>query len=72
MATAPPKTKSGQTPTTSPCAILDRYIGSNKAADAPEWTNWPRRVEKFQQPRATFGVLFTRLALKKENRDQVC
>ncbi|KZP15449.1 hypothetical protein FIBSPDRAFT_958786 [Athelia psychrophila] len=69
-ATAPPRTGSGQAVTTSPCAILERYTGSNTAIDAPEWTLWNRPVEKFQQPRAAFGVLFTRMALWKDNRDQ--
>lgn len=71
-ATAPARTGSEQVATTSPRAILERYIGSNTAVDAPEWTLWTRSVEKLQQPRAAFGVLFTRMALWKDNRDQVC
>ncbi|KAF7976662.1 hypothetical protein HWV62_6001 [Athelia sp. TMB] len=70
-ATAPARTGSAQTATTSPCAILEQYIGSKDAIDAPEWMQWDRSTEEFQQPRAAFAVLFTRMAFTKVNRDQV-
>ncbi|KAF7970327.1 hypothetical protein HWV62_24348 [Athelia sp. TMB] len=69
-ATAPPRHHSGLEPSVSPCAILERFVGSNKAINAPEWTQWAQKTEQFQQPRASFGVLFTRLALCDENREQ--
>lgn len=71
-ATAPSKTRSGQPPSTSPCATLERFTGSNSAVDAPEWTQWAHPIEEFQQPRASFGVLFARMAFWKVNRDDVC
>lgn len=70
-ATAPSRTGSGQAAIVSPRAILERYVGSKEAIDAPEWTQWTCAIEEFQQPRASFGVLFTRMAFWKVNRDYV-
>jgi hypothetical protein len=46
----------------SPRVVLEHFVGSNKALNAPEWTSWSRPMLEFQQPKATFAALFVRMA----------
>lgn len=55
----------------SPRALLDRFVGSSHAVDAPEWTQWTTPIRVFQQPKMTFAALFVRMATWDLNRDQV-
>ena len=55
----------------SPRAVLEIFVGSKHALDAPEWTQWTRPSLQFQQPRALFAALFAWMALWDVNRDDV-
>jgi hypothetical protein len=55
----------------SPQAILERFVGSHNAIDAPEWTRWTQSTLEFQQPKATFIELFIRMAEWDNNKRQV-
>lgn len=56
----------------SPRAFLDRFTGSNKALDAPEWTSWTEKHLEFQQPKRNFAALFARMATWDLNMNMVC
>lgn len=56
---------------TSPRALLDRFVGSKQAIDAPEWTQWDDPTLKFQQPLATFAALFMKVATWNVNAQNV-
>lgn len=71
-AVAPPRTRSSQRSSTSPRATLDRFLGSKSAIDAPEWAQWTASTTTFQQPRASFATLFTRMAMWPVNASEVC
>ena len=51
--------------------MLEIFIGSKHALNAPEWTQWSCPTPQFQQPRASFAALFGRMALWDVNRDDV-
>jgi len=51
---------------------LERFTGSNKALNAPDWTSWETKACKFQQPKLNFASLFVRMAGWEENRHEVC
>jgi hypothetical protein len=55
----------------SPRAILEYFVGSHDAINAPEWTCWARPTLEFQQPKATFVALFIRMAEWDSNKRQV-
>ena len=55
----------------SPRAVLERFVGPNTALDAPEWTQWTHSTLEFQQPKATFVSLFTKMATWDENVEMV-
>jgi hypothetical protein len=55
----------------SPQAILERFVGSSEALDAPEWTRWIQPTLEFQQPKATFVTLFIQMAQWDENKNEV-
>lgn len=72
-AIAPARTGFDEPNSTSPRVILERFVGSKHAIDAPDWTQWAARTtQTFQQPRATFLVLFTRIAMWPVNKLDVC
>jgi hypothetical protein len=58
----------------SPRALLDCFVGFTDTVDAqaPEWTKWKHPILEFQQPKATFAELFTRMATWEVNKDVVC
>lgn len=55
----------------SPRALLERFVGSNNAIHAPEWTRWETSSLEFQQPKRTFAALFVRFAELDENQSIV-
>lgn len=56
----------------SPRAILERFTGSNKAINAPDWASWTKKYLEFQQPKRNFAALFARMATWDVNKNQVC
>jgi hypothetical protein len=56
---------------TSPRIVLQRFAGTKDDIDAPEWTSWTSPTLEFQQPRATFAVLFLQMANWEVNRVRV-
>lgn len=70
-ACASPDSHMGPFLSQSPQAVLERFIGSRDAIDAPEWTRWTRSTLEFQQPKATFIELFIRMAEWDNNKKQV-
>lgn len=56
---------------TSPRVILDRFIGSREALEAPLWARWSEPSLEFQQPKSTFAALFIRMATWELNSEQV-
>ena len=71
-AIASPQSRNNLILRTSPRAILERFTGSNKALNAPDWTSWERKACEFQQPKLNFASLFVRMAEWEENRHEVC
>jgi hypothetical protein len=55
----------------SPRALLERFVGSSQALDAPAWTAWTQPSLEFEQLRATFTELFVRMADWEINKIQV-
>jgi hypothetical protein len=71
IARAPLSTGTFLFPHKSPRAILERFIGSGDAVNAPEWTRWTGATLEFQQPKVTFAALFICMSNWDENRNQV-
>jgi hypothetical protein len=51
---------------------MERFMGSNAALNAPNWTSWKCKTWEFQQPMLNFASLFVRMADWEENKNEVC
>jgi hypothetical protein len=51
--------------------VLEEFHGAKGAIDAPDWTAWESPRLEFQQPRASFAVLFLQMATWEVNQSRV-